>query len=252
MNRLNDILRELGISKVKLAQYLGVSRQMIYNYLELDSVNKWPKDKKLLLLNLLGVKNSEEIDLINVDTDYINVVDAKLNENSYVDSNDKSVLGNLSKREKILMQDVITLMKDKVQTKQGYYIILYMYHLLQSVDSSKELKYMLGYVSKALSFTNPNEFIFDEEQQLIYESILFSASNLYNRGTASKPKIAASREQFIAYIEQKKEEKMSRTLEFTSTKEKALRELNYTKITEENLSEVLTKMAEIESRKVGN
>ena len=50
MDRLNEILHELGISKVKLAKYLGVSRQMIYNYLELDDINKWPKDKKVLLL----------------------------------------------------------------------------------------------------------------------------------------------------------------------------------------------------------
>ena len=52
MDRLNDILHELGISKVKLAKYLGVSRQMIYNYLEMDDINKWPKDKKVLLLNI--------------------------------------------------------------------------------------------------------------------------------------------------------------------------------------------------------
>ena len=51
MERLNDILRELGISKVKLAKFLGVSRQMIYNYLELDDLNKWPKDKKMKLFN---------------------------------------------------------------------------------------------------------------------------------------------------------------------------------------------------------
>ena len=50
MERLNEILHELGISKVKLAKFLGVSRQMIYNYLEFDSINKWPKDKKVLLL----------------------------------------------------------------------------------------------------------------------------------------------------------------------------------------------------------
>ena len=46
MNKLNEILQELGISKVKLAKYLGVSRQMIYNYLDMDDVSKWPKDKK--------------------------------------------------------------------------------------------------------------------------------------------------------------------------------------------------------------
>ena len=38
MKRLNEILQELGISKVRLAKYLGVSRQMVYNYLELKSL----------------------------------------------------------------------------------------------------------------------------------------------------------------------------------------------------------------------
>ena len=71
MERLNDILRELGISKVKLAKGLGVSRQMIYNYLELDDINKWPKDKKVILLNILGIKSADELNDIKVDTDYI-------------------------------------------------------------------------------------------------------------------------------------------------------------------------------------
>ena len=71
MQMLNDILHELGISKVKLAKFLGVSRQMVYNYLELDDINKWPKDKKVLLLNLLGVKSVEEIPDLKIDTDYI-------------------------------------------------------------------------------------------------------------------------------------------------------------------------------------
>ena len=64
MERLNEILHELGISKVKLAKFLGVSRQMIYNYLDLDDINKWPKDKKVLLLNLLGIKSGEELNEI--------------------------------------------------------------------------------------------------------------------------------------------------------------------------------------------
>ena len=66
MDKLNELLKELGISKVNLAKFLGVSRQMIYNYLELDDINKWPKDKKVLLLNLLGIKSVEEIDDINL------------------------------------------------------------------------------------------------------------------------------------------------------------------------------------------
>ena len=31
MEQIKEILNSLGISKVKLAKYLGVSRQMVYN-----------------------------------------------------------------------------------------------------------------------------------------------------------------------------------------------------------------------------
>ena len=78
MDELNNLLHELGISKVKLAKFLGVSRQMIYNYLELDSVNKWPKDKKVLLFNLLGIKSYDEMKNIKVTTDYILDVEQRL------------------------------------------------------------------------------------------------------------------------------------------------------------------------------
>ena len=61
MKRLNEILSEIGISKVKLAKYLGVSRQMVYNYLEMDDVNEWPLEKKMKLFNLLQIKSSSEI-----------------------------------------------------------------------------------------------------------------------------------------------------------------------------------------------
>ena len=42
---LNELLIELGISKVRLAKYLGVSRQMLYNYLAQKNLNDWPKEK---------------------------------------------------------------------------------------------------------------------------------------------------------------------------------------------------------------
>ena len=79
MDKLNELLKELGISKVNLAKFLGVSRQMIYNYLELDDINKWPKDKKIMLFNLLEIKSSDEIDKIKIDTDYMLGVEARLN-----------------------------------------------------------------------------------------------------------------------------------------------------------------------------
>ena len=51
-------------------------------------------------------------------------------------------------------------------------------------------------------------------------------------------------------IEQKKEERLSRTQELNATKLQALRELGYTKITTDNAKEVLDKIVEIQSRKV--
>ena len=59
--KINDLLKELGISKVKLSRYLGVSRQMVYNYLEMKSLNDWPKDKKVKLLLLFNVSSAEEL-----------------------------------------------------------------------------------------------------------------------------------------------------------------------------------------------
>ena len=45
MDKLNEILQEVGISKVKLAKYLGVSRQMIYNYLEMNDISNQVEEK---------------------------------------------------------------------------------------------------------------------------------------------------------------------------------------------------------------
>ena len=51
MNTLNKLLQDLGISKVKLAKFLGVSRQMVYNYLTFENINDWPKEKKAYYFN---------------------------------------------------------------------------------------------------------------------------------------------------------------------------------------------------------
>ena len=256
MNKLNELLHELGISKVKLAKFLGVSRQMIYNYLELDSINKWPKDKKVLLLNLLGVKSAEEISKLKVTTDYIYEVDDRLNSLTKTSESENSIdFEGLGKKQKILLQDIVELLKERVEDEndtEGYYILLYLYHYLQAIDNSKELKYILGYVSKAAGFTKPMEFVFDEEQQFTFESILFSAFSLYNGGGASKTKLATSHERFVAQIEHKIEEKMSRTMELNTVKVQALKELGYTEINENNATEVFEKIAEIQSRKVAS
>ena len=85
METLKEILNNLGISKVKLAKYLGVSRQMVYNYLELDSIDKWPKEKKILLFKLLNVEDGEESTLkkIKINADYMEMVENRLKINRY-------------------------------------------------------------------------------------------------------------------------------------------------------------------------
>ena len=83
MKELNTLLGELGISKVKLAKYLGVSRQMIYNYLELDSLSKWPQEKRIMLLKLLDIEDGSEktIKNIKITSEYLENVEARLNQN---------------------------------------------------------------------------------------------------------------------------------------------------------------------------
>ena len=255
MERLNEILHELGISKVKLAKFLGVSRQMIYNYLELDDINKWPKDKKVLLLNLFGVKSVDEIDSIKVDTDYIMDVETRINNlflnNTRISDVDGSVFTGLGKKQKELLANIVDLLKDGLEDEKDtdtYYAYKYLYHFLQSLGSSKELKYMLAYVAKTSGFVKPLEFMFNEDEQFIFESILFSAMTLHNSGGVSKTRIAESHKRFVTQIEHKIEEKMSRTLELNTIKLQALRELGYSEITEKNVSELFEKIAEIESR----
>ena len=257
MERLNEILHELGISKVKLAKFLGVSRQMIYNYLELDDINKWPKDKKVLLLNLLGIKSSEEIYNIKIDTDYIMNVETRLNSvnnnTNNIDTEGKNSTEKSNKKQQDLIANINEILKEKLDdtnSKESYYLVKYLYHFLQSIDSGEELKYMLGYVAKAAGFVKPMEFVFNEEEQFIFESIMFTAMTLYNSGGASKSRIAESHRRFVAQIEHKMEEKISRTLELNTLKVQALRELGYSVITEDNAAEVLEKIAEIQSRNV--
>lgn len=260
MERLNEILRELGISKVKLAKCLGVSRQMIYNYLELDDLDKWPKDKKVILLNILGIKSADELNDLKVDTDYIMDVETRIN--SLFETSTKSevaesnvVFDGLGKKQKELLHNIIDELKERLsdeKDEEGYHSALYLYHYLQTMENSKELNYILAYMSKAAGYTKPYEFVYDENEQFIFESILFSAMTLYHSGSASKSKIAATHKRFVEKIEAKIEDKMSRTLEINAAKVQALKELGYTEITTDNASEVLAKIVEIQSRKVGN
>ena len=255
MDKLNNLLNELGVSKVRLAKYLGVSRQMLYNYLALNSLSEWPKEKATKLMGLLNIKDESELGKIEADGNYIIDVEGRLNE-GVKDSSEREVLADLkgfNKKEQELLTDIINLLKEKLQedtTRDTYNAYVYLYHYLQSMETSKELKYILAYMSKSMGFTDPMEFVFNPDQQFIFESILFSGLTLYNNGSASKVKLAESHKRFVQDIEHKNEEKLSRTQELNTAKVQALRELGYTEINEENAKEVLEKIAEIQSRKV--
>ena len=256
MNKLNELLQELGISKVRLAKYLGVSRQMVYNYLELDDINKWPKEKKILLYKLLDISDDSEktLDKINVTTDYLMSVENRLNQ-SMKNSNDMESyldLKNLTKESQVLLTDIVNLLKEKLgeegKREENYYAFLYLFHMLQSMSNVPEIKYIFGYMSKITGFTKPDEFKFNEDKQFIFEGILYSALTLYNNGGASRSKLAESHRRFVQEIEKKNEEKLSRTQQLNTVRIQALKELGYTEINVNNAEEVFEKIAEIESR----
>ena len=94
-----------------------------------------------------------------------------------------------------------------------------------------------------------NEFVFNEDKQYIFESILFTAMALYHSGKASKSRLIEAHRRFETQIDHKIEEKMSRTMELNSIKKQALKELGFTEINDNNISEVFAKIAEIQARK---
>jgi len=256
MQDLKKLFSELGISKVRLAKYLGVSRQMLYNYLAEDKLENWPKEKVMKVLCLLGIKDIKELDSIKIDGEYIIQVENRLNDGVKDDNNKYCAiteLKGLNKKEQELLSDIIELLKEKItedKTKEVYHSYRYLYYFLQSMGNTKELKYILAYMAKSLGFIEPNEYAFNEEKQFIFESIIFSAMTLYNNGGASRSKIAETHKRFVQEIEHKKEEVLSRTQELNTAKVQALKELGYTEINNENAKEVLDKIAEIQSRKV--
>lgn len=254
MKKLNEILSEIGISKVKLAKYLGVSRQMVYNYLEMDDINSWPLEKKMKLFNLLQIKSSDDIENIVINNDFIKHANNLINENDIMVEKGSINFSGLKQNDQEILNDIIFLLKEKLldddKENDGTIICKYLHYFLQSMDNVPEIKYMLAYVAKTTGFVDPEEFVFEKEKQLTFETLMYSAVVLYTNGGASKSKIMESHKRFVDEIQKKKEEKLSRTQEINSAKVQALKELGYTELNESNYPEVLEKMAEIQSRKI--
>ena len=253
MSKISSVLSEIGVSKVRLAKYLGVSRQMLYNYLALEKLEDWPSEKATRLMQLLEIKNEKALDDLEINGEYIIKIDNKLNEGVKVALSGSNLidLKGFNRKELEVLTDIVSLLKDKLHedhTKDTYNTYIYLYHFLQSMENTKELKYLLCFISKLMGFTDPMEFLFNGEQQFNFESIFFSAFMLYNKGGASKSKLSETHKRFIQEINRKHEEKLSRTQELTAVREQALKELGYSTITEDNAKEVFEKIAEIQSR----
>lgn len=253
IEKINLILKKTNISKVNLAKYLGVSRQMVYNYLDSNDLNKMPAEKCQLLFKLLEVNSCEEIVKKELTDDYLQSVSNKIFNYRKAPTKKEEIieLSGLKKEEQELISDIVFLIKEMFnedKTKDSYNTITYYYHFLQSIPSMKELKYILGYIAKNCGYIKPDIYDFDQEHQFIFESIMYSAMTLYTNGGASKSKLAESHHRWEADLERKNEEKLSRTQELNTAKVQALRELGYTEITEKNASEVFDKIAEIQAR----
>ena len=254
VEKINIILKKTNISKVNLAKYLGVSRQMVYNYLDSEDLSKMPAEKCQLLFRLLEVNNCDEILKKELTDEYLQRVSSKIfNYKRLSNKKEEYIeLSGLKKEEQELITDIVFLLKEMLnedKTKDSYNTIKYYYHLLQAIPSMKELRYLLGYIAKSNGYVKPNVFVFNEEQQYILESIMYSGMTLYNNGGASKSKLSESHRRWEAELERKNEDSLSRTQELNTAKVQALSELGFDEINEKNAAIVFDKIAEIQARK---
>ena len=256
VEKVNLILKKANISKVNLSKYLGVSRQMVYNYFDGDDLSKLPNEKCQLLFNLLDVTSEKEILDINITNDYLQRVGSKIfdTKKSTPKKEESIDLAGLKKDEIMLIGEISQMLKNilienKGREGEAYTTVEYVHHFIENLSTTKELKYILGYFSKNFGYTDPNKFAFDENNQYILESIMYSAMTLYSNGGASRTKLTESHRRWEAMLNSKKEEKLTRTQELNTAKIRALRELGYDEIDKNNASEVLDKIAEIMAQK---
>lgn len=258
IEKINLIFKKANISKVNLAKYLGVSRQMVYNYLDSKDLSKFPNEKCQMLFELLNVNNAEQILKLDINEDYLQKVGSKIFNSSKDEKKEKVptiVLDGIDKKYADLINDIVLMLKNIViddKSREGedsLNTITYLHHFIQNLVTNKDLKYLLGFISKNFGYTDPNKYVFDENNQFVFESIMFSAITLYSNGGASRSKLTESHRKWENALSIKKEEKLSRTQELNTARIEALRELGYNEINGQNASEVFDKIAEIMSKK---
>lgn len=256
IEKINLILKKANISKVNLSKYLGVSRQMVYNYFDSKDLSKLPNEKCQLLFDLLDVSSEKEILDIEITNDYLQKIGSKIFDNKKSTSKKEELIdfGGLRKNEIEMITEISQmlkniLMEEKSREGEAFATVEYVHHFIENLSSTKELKYLLGFFSKNFGYTAPDKYVFDENNQFVFESIMYSAITLYTNGGASRTRLAESHKRWEAMLESKKEEKLTRTQELNTAKIRALRELGYDEIDKSNASEVLDKIAEIMAQK---
>lgn len=256
IEKINLILKKANISKVNLSKYLGVSRQMVYNYFDSKDLSKLPNEKCQLLFDLLDVSSEKEILDIETTNDYLQKIGSKIFDNKKSTSKKEELIdfGGLRKNEIEMITEISQMLKNILMEEKGregeaFATVEYVHHFIENLSSTKELKYLLGFFSKNFGYTAPDKYVFDENNQFVFESIMYSAITLYTNGGASRTRLAESHKRWEAMLESKKEEKLTRTQELNTAKIRALRELGYDEIDKSNASEVLDKIAEIMAQK---
>ena len=132
-----------SVTQAKKYGFQAVEIRGIKDCLRADSI-------KVLLLNLLGVKDIKEIEKIKVDTDYITSVEIRLNNlcDSKTEDNrgvTNDILNGISPKNQELFIGIMDLVKEYLEDngKEGNNIVNYFYHYLQAMNNTKELKYIL-------------------------------------------------------------------------------------------------------------
>ena len=154
VEKINLILKKANISKVNLAKYLGVSRQMVYNYLDGNDLSKLPNEKCQLLFELLDVNSEEEIIKVQLTNEYLQKVGNKIFDSKKSTPKKEEIieLNGLGKEEAALINDIVLVLKSmstegKGRSSDTLATVRYLYQFIQNLSTTKELKYILGYFS---------------------------------------------------------------------------------------------------------
>ena len=153
VEKINLILKKANISKVNLAKYLGVSRQMVYNYLDSTDLSKLPNEKCQLLFELLNVKSADEILALEINKEYLQTVGSRIFDSAKEEEKKEKTCIDLTglKKEEIELINDITLMsknvllENKGREGEALATVTYLHHFIENLNAIKELKYILAY-----------------------------------------------------------------------------------------------------------